>query len=111
MQHVDLPQKCLNPQGVEMKHGIIFSYDAMLAIVIVALLFASVSLFNNASENDGKTRAAMYAKSTDAAQAEYLLGIGSISSSTKENVNCSEVFDYNSQNKTSAKVKKCTGIE
>jgi len=96
-------------ENMEMK-GVIFSYDALLAIAIVIVLFSGITLVSYTGTNDGKTRAMLYTTSSDTAITDYLRGITPPTlSGDMDNMNCAEVFDYN-PNGTLKKVAACTKL-
>jgi len=93
-----------------MKKGIIFSYDALLAIGIVILLFSGIMLVNSANTSDGKTRAMLYTKSADFANENLLLGNSPLSSPTKDNANCTEILEYESPSNIQTKGTTCAEL-
>ena len=92
---------------MNMNRGVIFSYDAIMAISIVILLFSAISITGYAGENDGNTRAALYLKASELADQNFLRGGNGTDSPTAANAGCAEVFDYNSQQVMGPKVRKC----
>ena len=81
---------------MEMK-GVIFTFDAMLALAIVIVLFSGIVIFNLAEPTTGANQSLRYTNATDLAINEYLIGGETKDVSTSDpNTNCKEFFEFSS---------------
>ena len=81
---------------MEMK-GVIFTFDAMLALAIVIVLFSGIIIFNLAEPTTGANQSLRYTKATDLAINEYLTGGETKDVPTSNpNTNCKEFFEFSS---------------
>ena len=79
---------------MEMK-GVIFTFDAMLALAIVIVLFSGIIIFNLAEPTTGANQSLRYTNATDLAINEYLIG-GKTTDDLplNPNTNCKEFFEF-----------------
>ncbi len=89
------------------RRGVVFSYDALLALSIVMVVLSGVAISSGSGYEKGPQEAQLYLKSSDLSLVRYLSGVKESDSSTKQLVNCTAVLDFNSENQVSAKVRKC----
>ena len=75
--------------------GVIFTFDAMLALAIVIVLFSGIIIFNLAEPTTGANQSLRYTNATDLAINEYLTG-GTMKDSilSNPNTNCKEFFEF-----------------
>ena len=79
---------------MEMK-GVIFTFDAMLALAIIIVLFSGIIIFNLAEPTTGANQSLRYTTATDLAITEYLTGGTTKDSLTFDpNINCKEFFEF-----------------
>ena len=90
-------------------NGIIFSVDALLALIVVITVLSGAVLLGSSGNENGPQQAQLYLKSSDASLVKYLKGTAEKDTSTSQMVNCSAISDFNSENQVSAKVRKCVG--
>lgn len=95
---------------MEMKKGIIFTYDAILAIGIAIVLLSGIMLAGYIGKSDGKTRAMMYTKSADNSDNSFLLGLTPDDSPIADKANCTEVLEYKNGYDAEVKVKTCSEL-
>ena len=93
-----------------MNRGVIFSYDAILAIALVIALLSGASLIATSGSETGPEQGLMFTKSADIATVKYLQGFGTIETAGQNIGNCIAIMDYNVQDAVSAKVRKCTQL-
>jgi len=91
------------------ERGIIFTYDAMLALAIVITLLSGAVLISTADSSQGIEQNLLYNKAADTAILDFYSGaVSSEAPSTGiERANCEEILEYKENGDIAAKVKKC----
>jgi len=79
-----------------MNRGMIFSYDAILALGIVIVLFSGIMIVSTADQSTSTTQSLLYTKATDETLINFYKGVHSIDAPPVEPdaVNCNSLSDF-----------------
>lgn len=87
--------------------GFIFTTDAILALAIIVVFFSTITALTFYEPKTYSKNALMDMNTTDNAFNAFYSGSNERENSNAPQVNCAEIFEYESSGNITSKVKRC----